>query len=150
MDKAHAGQRTGGHGRRQRTPNAFDELLAGRTRSSEDFSQVLMVEHPDDLVLHEMIQRTDIGDHPGDLVNRPMDGDETVPLAALIAFLHGRKRIAPRHVGNILTALRRHIGIQIFVFIQPDGMERADVFVMSNLVQSTRARFSEVGMRSWK
>ncbi len=58
-----------------------------------------------------------------------MDGDETIPLAALIAFLYRRKRIAACDTGDIQPAFRRDFSVEIFVLAEPERVERPDVLL---------------------
>ena len=60
-----------------------------------------MVERLDDLILHQSIQRTDVGYHASDRIDLSMNGDVAIPLTALMIVLYSREGITARHGGGI-------------------------------------------------
>ena len=114
-------------------PDVFDQLLAGHGLSPEGLTKVMTVERLHHLFLDQTVEGPDIGHHPGHRINGAMDRDETVPLATLIAVLHRRERVASRDAGDVEPGRRSHLGIQVFILVQSNRMERPDVFLRFQL-----------------
>ena len=117
----------------QLLPDAFDKLLAGHGLSLEDLTKVLTVEHLHHLILNQTVEGTDIRHHTGHRINGAMDRHEAVPFATLIAVLHRRERVTSRDAGDVEPGRRRHFGVQVFILIQPNRVERPDVFLRIQL-----------------
>ncbi len=62
-----------------------------------------------------------------------MNRHETIPLPSLMNVLNRRERIAPGDARGVQPAGAGHICIQVFVFVQPDRMESADIPLMLKL-----------------
>src|SRR5688572_236483 len=83
--------------------------------------------------LHQTVELSEIGHHARDWIDSSLQRDKAVPFPALMASLHGAEGIAPRHTGDVDPRTRGHLGVEILVFMQGDGMKDPDVFLPDQL-----------------